>query len=347
MKTGPRRALVLGGGARGSFQVGMLLHLIEQRGLDFDIIRGVSVGALNAAFLAQAPLGGSARESLENLKHQVRTLYELWLGIEGNQSIYKKRLWFIGLLLGADSIYSLKPLRALLRRSVEPDKLRKSKRDFAVGTVSLVDGMYHEWKPENEHFLEKILAPATIPVAFPHVTIDKPRRDMLVDGGVRNITPLGSAFKAQPDEIYVLLTSRITEKITRADSSVQVHHSNRWEDNWLGTKVNGFDVLGRTLEILTDEIYLEDIKNALKWNTMAQQLGGGKTSRRTNAANLLKKVKRRFVKIHVLAPRVWYGEGLFDEKKLNSATEFDPTAIRKAVEHGKTVAAEKKLWVWG
>ena len=50
-----RRALVLsGGGAKGSFQIGAMEELIFNRGLDFEILCGVSVGALNASFLAQA-----------------------------------------------------------------------------------------------------------------------------------------------------------------------------------------------------------------------------------------------------------------------------------------------------
>ena len=50
------RALILGGGgARGAYQVGMLDVLVNELELDFQIMRGVSIGALNAAFLAQAP----------------------------------------------------------------------------------------------------------------------------------------------------------------------------------------------------------------------------------------------------------------------------------------------------
>ena len=46
-----RRALVLsGGGAKGSFQIGVMEELILNRGLDFEILCGVSVGALNASF---------------------------------------------------------------------------------------------------------------------------------------------------------------------------------------------------------------------------------------------------------------------------------------------------------
>ena len=74
-----RRALVLaGGGARGAFQVGMLEELVINQEIDFDIIRGVSVGALNAAFLAQASTQGN---SLQNLKDAVGKLRELWDGI--------------------------------------------------------------------------------------------------------------------------------------------------------------------------------------------------------------------------------------------------------------------------
>src|SRR5205823_11947500 len=43
-----RRALVLsGGGAKGSWQVGACQHLIVERGLWFDVIAGVSTGAVN------------------------------------------------------------------------------------------------------------------------------------------------------------------------------------------------------------------------------------------------------------------------------------------------------------
>src|SRR5438477_499190 len=52
-----RRALVLsGGGAKGSWQVGACQHLIVERGLWFDVIAGVSAGAVNAAVLASCAL---------------------------------------------------------------------------------------------------------------------------------------------------------------------------------------------------------------------------------------------------------------------------------------------------
>src|ERR1051326_6252962 len=51
----PRRTLVLsGGGGRGVWQVGACEHLILERGYGFDLIAGVSAGAVNGATLAQA-----------------------------------------------------------------------------------------------------------------------------------------------------------------------------------------------------------------------------------------------------------------------------------------------------
>src|SRR5262245_31321191 len=98
-----RRALVLGGGgARGAFQVGMLDVLVREKGLDFDVIRGVSVGALNAAFLAQAPTAGGSQA---NLSKAVGELLRIWTTeIKGNKSVYTERIaGFAGLAAGADS----------------------------------------------------------------------------------------------------------------------------------------------------------------------------------------------------------------------------------------------------
>ena len=57
-----RRALVLsGGGLKGAFEAGAVYYLVIHRGCDFHDFAGVSVGALNAGILAQAPAPGSRR----------------------------------------------------------------------------------------------------------------------------------------------------------------------------------------------------------------------------------------------------------------------------------------------
>jgi NTE family protein len=345
-----KRALVLsGGGARGAYQVGMLQELVVNRGLDFAVFRGVSVGGLTATYLAQAPAAGDAQAAL---REQVQALGSLWLNeIKGNHSVYATRLGILGLVVGADSLYSLRPLEGLLKRHVNVDALRRSGRDLAIGTVSLVTGEYSEWKADADHFLEKLLASCAIPVVFPFVNL-RTERDALCDGGVRNITPLASAFDAEPDEIYVLMTSPVGRRGDLPDDSgVEKQDYERWDDNFLGTKVNGVDVLMRTLSILTDEIYLDDIRAALKWNDVAKavkdlgSMAEGKSlpsevaAAVASAVRALDKIERRHVPLFVIAPRKRPDGEI-------SATEFSPKLIREAIEEGCYVASHPELWVW-
>jgi NTE family protein len=339
-----KRALVLGGGgARGSYQIGMLEHLIIDLGLDFQVIRGVSVGALNAAYLAQASTEG---DSLRNLKRQFVALKELWTKrIQGNDSVYSTRAGtYAGLLAGADSLYSLEPLKKLIRSDLDFNRLKESGRDFKVGYASLVSGKYFEVDASTEKFFEKLVASATIPVVFPHVELDG---DALVDGGVRNITPLNSAYSGRPDEIYVLLTSRTLFTNNEMPSNgVLPNSKEQWRDNFLGTKVNGFDVLIRTLDIVTDEVYLDDIRTAITWNQVAKAVSAAETKAVTpESKSIIETIKsapalakKRYVKLYVLAPQEWYGDG-------NKSTEFSPQLISHAIEHGKMVAKNSSLWL--
>jgi NTE family protein len=347
-----KRALILGGGgARGSYQAGMLLELVGNQGIDFSILRGVSVGALNAAFLAQAPVGSTPEESICNLKLQVKALHELWTkAIQGNYSVCAERPGgFAGLAVGADSLYTVEPLRRLIREKISLEKLRCSGRDFAVGTVSLVSGKYLEWRPEDDLFLEKLVASASMPVIFPYVDIGD---DVLVDGGARRITPLSLVFKTNPDEIYALMTSCmiLQDDGDLPDNCAWPETYPQWDDNRLGTKVSGLDVLKRTVEILTDEIYISDLSGALDWNAVAEKISALKEAVAgvplppavaQSVAEVLgsvSSVEKRYVPIHVLAPRQWYGRD-------NSSTDFDPGYISAAIEHGREIAANPNLWV--
>jgi NTE family protein len=351
------RALLLGGGgARGAFQVGMLQELVVNQGLDFQTLRGVSVGALNAAFLAQAP---TSADSQAELAKQVEALHSLWVNeITGNESVYEERAGMIALALGADSLYSLEPLKALIEKHISLPALTASGRDFAVGAVSLVTGRYQEWKPAEApgDFMERFLASASIPVVFPFVDLEA-ARDVLVDGGVRNVTPLSSVFRSRPDEIWILLASRIDPKVKGLpDSAVEEHDYEQWQDNVLGTRVGGFDVLKRTLDILTDEVALDDIRGALHWNAVAAAIERLATLCDAAPAHVaagiraaqdaLREVKKRNVPIFVLAPRVWFDEDNPEKGNRNPSTEFAPPLISKAIAHGRAVAADRRLWLW-
>jgi len=81
---GDSRALVLsGGGAKGAFEAGAIYHLVVHRHCDFKEISGVSVGALNASFLAQAASSNDPERSLNNLVDQAEALAKVWESIKG------------------------------------------------------------------------------------------------------------------------------------------------------------------------------------------------------------------------------------------------------------------------
>ncbi len=271
------RALVLsGGGAKGSFQVGALDYLINKKGLNFDLVCGVSVGALNGALIAQG--------DLEKLK-------SIWLNIKSRRDIFRKRWGFIprvgpalGALLGKDSLYDNSPLGKLIDEYVDLDKLNRSGRILRVGTVSLYDGRYYSIPGTHSDLKKLILASATIPIAFSPINISRDLMSM-VDGGVRNITPLREAIDLGAEEIYVILCSPLELQKTKSDYK------------------NSIEIALRTLEILTNEIYNNDIKVCLRNNNRPD---------------------KKFIDLKIIRPK----------KPVGDTLAFNPTLIREGMRLG-------------
>ena len=361
-----KRALVLsGGGARGAFQVGVVQGLVEEQNLDFDILFGVSTGALNAAFLAQASTTGGSQA---NLAAQSQGLRELWRSITGNSSIYTSRFGFAGLAVGANSLYDNTPLNQLIEGNLDRERLRTSGRAYACGFVSLVSGAYSEWKGDDPMIVEGVRASASIPVVFPFVEIRDENgqlADALVDGGVRNFSPLGSVFEFRPDEIYVVLASKLEPKDGEfpgkpdqfPDNGAPPNIPDTWEDNFFGTAVSGIDVLKRTVELLSDEIYLSDLREALLWNDAVAGIKAVKDAVDEGRATLDQDVvasldsildRRHYAKIHVIAPHRWWDSRPDDERNgepRNDGTNFDPSLIEASISHGREVANDRDSWL--
>ncbi len=202
------RGLVLsGGGAKGAFEAGAVFHLVVHRGCDFRDMSGVSVGALNAAYLAQAPSGSS---SLQSLQAQSKGLVELWRGIRGPKDVLRER--WLGLirlaLFGLESLNDFSPLRALIEREIDPDQLLRSGRRLRVGVGSFYDGAYREVEPNSPfllspaQFRDYVFASALIPVygGMPRLQETKDESDshnwpQFGDGGLRHTTPIVGYFQ--------------------------------------------------------------------------------------------------------------------------------------------------------
>src|SRR6266568_2701951 len=163
----PVRALVLsGGGAKGAFQVGALDTLLNEQGLEFAVIAGVSTGALSAGMLAQGTGAAGQRAELEGLK-------DLYFSLTSDQDIQHARfLGLLGAFLFHDSIYDPSPLREKIARRVDAARLRVSGTALRVGAVCLEDGRYRSVTQDDPHILDFMFASASMPVFWPPVEID-------------------------------------------------------------------------------------------------------------------------------------------------------------------------------
>jgi NTE family protein len=236
------RALVLsGGGSKGAYQVGALQHLMGDLKISYDILCGVSVGAINASFLSMFQTGEE--------KPAIDKLANFWNGISTNK-IYKR--WFpFGRwhALWKNSFYDSSPLHKLIRDNLDLNKVRESGKRVAVGTVSLSSGKYTTFTQESDYFIDAVIASASFPGMLEPV---KFMNHSWTDGGVKEISPIREAINMGADTIDVLMTS----------PEVRIKH---FIEN--PTTV---DVLKRCLDLSTDKIMSNDIEKAEMYNILAR-----------------------------------------------------------------------------
>jgi len=317
------RALVMsGGGSRGAFQLGAADYLVNNRGLDFQVIAGVSTGSLNAILMAQGA-------GLEGLKSSLGELRSLWSGIRSVRDVFSSR--FLGPLLvlfAKDSVYSTRPLAELIARHVSPERLQASGKQLRIGAVSLETGDFMTVDQTNPRIRDWALASAAIPLMFPPVSIGD---QTAVDGGVRNLTPLKDAFTAlkglgsgegEPDEMYVVLASPLDLDVDRTP------------------RKSGLAITKRAAAILMNEIFREDLTYALAINDsvrgylqlrhrLAARLGPGEAEEILGQAPFpFRPPKFRHVPIWTIVPDTSYSEAL----------EFDPVKMERAFMAGREAA---------
>jgi NTE family protein len=206
------KALVLSGGSiKGAFQAGAL-RIVLQTGFRPDYIWGVSVGALNGAFLADRA-GRSILAGAEPRWGDIGAhLVQFWRDrVTRPSDIVTRRsapeLAWSALLGRFNGLVSTARLQKLVRENVRTDRIAASPAVFRAGVVDLADGHYFEADASREDLIEYINASAAIPILMPLVVLNgRP----LADGGVRDIAPLKHAIKAGATEIIVIATQAAT-----------------------------------------------------------------------------------------------------------------------------------------
>jgi len=237
-----KKALVLtGGGVRGAFQVGALCYLMAERGEQYDIITGTSVGALNGSFLAQYKKGDEYKAILD--------LRRLWLTIV-NKKIRKH--WFpLGYIhaLWKQSLYNSGPLEELIDKTLDLDKLKSSGVTLRVVATSIDSGESRVFGESDPHIKDAVKASAAFPVFFKPVKIGN---EYYVDGGVREIAPLAEAIKQGADHITIINTGPLDLKV--------VHAAN----------LNAIPIAWRVIDAQGTEILVNDLERFLQTNRMLE-----------------------------------------------------------------------------
>lgn len=188
-----RTAVLAGGGARGSYQAGALTYLLTQ--YDYEIVTGVSVGAINAAYIAQFPLtrSSAAADGLMNLWFQMSPERVLRQWYNGYLS-YVPTLW-------KPSVYDTTPLHRFLRDHLDPSRIRSSGRRLQVGAVSMDTGAYGSWCERDADVVDGVLASSAFP-AF--MTPVRARGQWWIDGGVHGITAIEDSIRMGATEVDVI-----------------------------------------------------------------------------------------------------------------------------------------------
>lgn len=218
-----RIALLLqGGGALGSYQAGVYQALAEVD-LHPHWVAGISIGAINSALIAgnpperrverlrefwetitEGPFGSPyvvQGDIKSNLFHQflnqgraVGTL--LW----GAPSFFKPRVpppIFTPLSNpGQLSFYDVSPLKGLLGRLVDFDRINSGAMRLSVGAANVKSGNFIIFDTaECKISVEHVMASGALPPGFPAIEIEG---EHYWDGGVVSNTPLQWVFDAHP-----------------------------------------------------------------------------------------------------------------------------------------------------
>lgn len=226
--------VLTGGGARASYQVGVIQALAEITGAEqtpFSVMTGVSAGAINASYMmSRADQFSLAAKGLWDLwmnlnsEHVYRTdaasiatLGSKWLGtvgMGGVSGIFGERK--------ANHLLNTQPLRELLQQELNLDKLPQffksgilkgvsvSVTNYLTGTaISFYDGdeSLQPWLRSTRIgvraplTVEHVMASSAIPVFFPPVSLDGA---LYGDGCIRLTSPLSPAIHLGADKVIAV-----------------------------------------------------------------------------------------------------------------------------------------------
>lgn len=194
-----------GGGAKGAYQIGAYKALMEL-GFRFDVVAGTSIGAINAALIAQ---GDWERAG------------EFWSTVRNEDLFEEKDRVFLEVInrqIGLDTLSILREnlkaamknggidtsgIRKFLEKNIDPERLLQSPMDYGMVAVAVPDlqpliAYKESMTPEN--LISHVIASATFPGFQPTVVNGK----KYLDGGFYDACPYNMLLERGCDEVIAI-----------------------------------------------------------------------------------------------------------------------------------------------
>ncbi|MCI8442060.1 MAG: patatin-like phospholipase family protein [Provencibacterium sp.] len=199
---GFRRAIVLaGGGSRGAYQIGVW-QALRELGIDYQIVTGTSVGALNGAMFVQGDYEAARQMWLRLTAQDVANV-----DLSGAQDAPDPaRAVYAGFLRQAvaGGGVDISGLESIMRAVIDVDRFYASPVDFGLVTVE-----YPTLRPvtlckkdiPGEKLCDYLIASASCFPAFPTKLIDGVQ---FIDGGYHDNLPVNLAAELQADEVIAV-----------------------------------------------------------------------------------------------------------------------------------------------
>lgn len=182
-----------GGGARGAYQIGAWKAL-KEAGIRINAVAGTSVGALNGALVCMDDVETAENIWSEMTFSTVMDVDDAWMErlFNGETTIHEflnegwKKL--------KDGGIDITPLRELIHRTIDEEKIRSSGIDFFLLTFSVSDFRELDLSVADipEGLLEDFLLASAYLIGFKNEGLHGKK---YIDGGVVNNVPLGSLVK--------------------------------------------------------------------------------------------------------------------------------------------------------
>ena len=208
------KALVLGGGgAKGSYEVGVFKALRKLH-MKFDIVTGVSIGSINGAFYV-------ANEYKKCLKMWQKITTSDLFDVAIGSKISKEDIKLLVKQMSSGGI-SFSNAYNFLKKNINEEKVRKSKIDYGLVTVSLTNKKPRFLTKEQIPYGKLVDYICASSICYPFVHAQDINDESFIDGGFYDGIPINLAIDMGATEILAVDLSVLAINKKPKDKNIKV-----------------------------------------------------------------------------------------------------------------------------